>query len=316
MLAEGGHLPDSNLIIHIGLHKTGTTWLQRRVFADAAMGYVSTRNGQSNEATDAFVTVDPLAFDPDQARQRFQPLLDEARAKGLVPVISQERLSSDPSFGGYYFTDVIDRLLETFGSFRVLLTIREQRGMLLALYRQAVRSGGTYTLTQMIGTGDEPTGWAPTIRPEYLMYDRMIAHLSERVGRENVCVLPLELMRNDPKSYLERLGSFTGARATIEPEMEAENAGLSPLATRMSTVTNRFARPNPIGPEQSWRLKFLRSFYWRLDRVMPKAWSRRTNERWKRTIEERVRGLYADSNRRTAELTGFDLRSMGYDLGE
>jgi len=308
-------MSEKTLIIHIGLHKTGTTWLQRRVFADAAMGYVSTKNGQSNEATDAFVTCDPLAFDPDEARKRFQPLLDEAQTKGLVPVISQERLSSDPSFGGYYFTDVVDRLVRTFGSVKILLTIREQRGMLLALYRQAVRSGGTYTLTQMIGTGKEPTGWAPTIRPEYLMYDRMIEHLSERVGRENVCVLPLELMRSDPKGYLARLQAFTGAEATIEPKMEAENAGLSPLATRMSTVTNRIARPNPIGPEQSWRLRFLRSFYWRLDRVMPKSWSNATSERWKRTIEERVRGLYAESNRRTAQLTGFDLKSMGYDLG-
>lgn len=309
-------MSESNLVIHIGLHKTGTTWLQRRVFADAAMGYVSTENGQSNEATDAFVTCDPLAFDPDQARQRFQPLLDEASSKGLVPVISQERLSSDPSFGGYYFTDVVDRLVRTFCPVKVLLTIREQRGMLLALYRQAVRSGGTYTLTQMIGTGQEPIGWAPTIRPEYLMYDRMIEHLSERVGRENVCVLPLELMRSDPKGYLARLQAFTGAKATTLPKTEAENAGLSPLATRMSTVTNRVARPNPLGPEQSWRLKFLRSFYWRLDRLMPKAWSNATSDRWKRTIEERVRGLYADSNRRTAELTGFDLQSMGYDLGE
>ena len=98
--------------------------------------------------------------------------------------------------------------------------------------------------------------------------------------------------------------------------MEAENAGLSPLATRMSTVTNRIARPNPLGPEQSWRLKFLRSFYWRLDRVMPKSWSKGTSERWKQTIADRVRGYYAESNRRTAELTGFDLQSMGYDLGE
>ena len=91
---------------------------------------------------------------------------------------------------------------------------------------------------------------------------------------------------------------------------------ISPLATRMSTVTNRIARPNPLGPEQSWCLRFLRSFYWRLDRVMPKGWSKGTSDRWKQTIEDRVHGYYAQSNRRTAEVTGFDLRSMGYDLGE
>lgn len=307
-------MSDTKLVIHIGLHKTGTTWLQRRVFADERMGYLSlTPTGQSNEATDAFVTVDPLAFDPAAARHRFRPLLDGAQAKGLIPIISQERLSSDPSFGGYYFTDVVDRLVRTFGTFRVLLTIREQRGMLLALYRQAVRSGATHSLTQMIGTGTEPTGWAPTIRPEYLKYDRMIAHLSGRVGRENVCVLPLELMKSDAKDYLARLQAFTGANATAEPKMEPENAGLSPLATQISTFTNRFARPNPLGPGQSRRLKLLRSFYWQFDRVVPKSFSNSTNSAWKRTIESRVRGFYAESNRRTSELTGFDLGKMGYD---
>lgn len=309
-------MDSSELLIHLGLHKTGTTWLQRRLFADEAMGYLSlTPTGQSNDATDAFVTCDPLAFDPEAARERFRPLLETAASKGLVPVISQERLSSDPSFGGYYFTDVVDRLVRTFGTFKVLLTIREQRGMLLALYRQAVRSGSTYTLTQMIGTGSEPVGWAPTIRPEYLKYDRMIEHLSARVGRENVCVLPLELMKSDARDYLARLRKFTGASSDAAPKMEPENAGLSPLATRMSTFTNRFARPNPLGPQQSWRLKFFRSFYWQLDRIVPKSFSNSTNSAWKRTIESRVRGFYAESNRRTAELTGFDLKSMGYDLG-
>lgn len=308
-------MSEKQLVIHIGLHKTGTTWLQRRVFSDAKMGFVSTGNGQSNDATDAFITVDPLAFDADTARARFEPLLAEAKASNLVPVISQERLSSDPSFGGYYFTDVLDRLVDTFGEFKLLLTIREQRGMLLALYRQAIRSGGTYSLTQMIGTGNEPVGWKSTIRPEYLLYDRMIEHLRNRLGEDRVCVLPLELMRSDPKDYMQRLLAFTGADASIEPSMESENAGLSPLATRLSTITNRFSRPNPLGSDQSWRLKFMRRFYWWFDRFVPKGWSNGTTNRWKETIEQRVQGYYTDSNNRTAALTGFDLMSMGYDLG-
>lgn len=310
-------MPDKRLLIHIGLHKTGTTWLQRRIFADPEMGFLSlTKNGQSNEATDAFVTTDPLAFDPAQARARFEPLIREADERGLVPVISQERLSSDPSFGGYYFTDVLDRLTETFDDFRLLLTIREQQGMLLALYRQAIRSGGTYSLTQMIGTGEEPVGWKPTIRPEYLMYDRMIEYLRTRLGEDRVCVLPLELMRSDPSDYMRRLLDFTGASTTKEPGMEAENAGLSPLATRLSTLTNRFSRPNPLGPDQSWRLKLMRRFYWWFDRIVPKGWSNGTTKAWKSTIERRVGDMYANSNRRTSELTGFDLGSMGYDVGQ
>ncbi|GAB5495706.1 MAG: hypothetical protein Phyf2KO_07860 [Phycisphaerales bacterium] len=309
-------MPEKQLLIHIGLHKTGTTWLQRRVFADAEMGFLSTKNGQSNEATDAFVTVDPLAFDPAQARAAFEPMIHEAGERGLVPVISQERLSSDPSFGGYYFTDVIDRLIETFDDFRVLLTIREQQGMLLALYRQAIRSGGTYSLTQMIGTGEEPVGWKPTIRPEYLMYDRMIEHLRTKLGDERVCVLPLELMRSDPQNYMRRLLAFTGAETSKEPGMEAENAGLSPLATRLSTLTNRFSRPNPLGPDQSWRLKFMRRFYWWFDRIVPKGWSNGTTNHWKSTIERRVGEMYDASNRRTSELTGFNLGSMGYSVGQ
>ena len=303
------------LVIHIGLHKTGTTWLQRRVFADAEMGFLSTENGQSNAATDAFVTTDSLSFDPQKARAAFEPLLREARQRGLVPVISQERLSSDPSFGRYYFTETLDRLVKTFGEFKLLLTIREQKGMLLALYRQAVRSGETYSLEQMIGTGREPAGWTPAIRAEYLMYDRMIDYMHSRFGENRLCVLPLELMRSEPGVYLRKLLEFTGAEARAEPRMEAENAGLSPLATRLSTLTNRFARPNPLGPEQSCRLRLMRRLYWWFDRAVPRSWSNSTSRRWKASVEKRARGVYGSSNARAAELTGLDLKAMGYDCG-
>ena len=242
-------------------------------------------------------------------------MLEEAHERGLIPVISQERLSSDPSFGGYYFTDVLDRLIATFGQFRLLLTIREQKGMLLALYRQAVRSGATFSLRQAIGTGNEPTGWKPTIRPEYLLYDRMIGHVRERLGQERVCVLPLELMRRDPAQYLQRLQKFTGACGSSAPSMEAENAGYSPLATRVSGVLNRFARPNPLGPEQPIGVRVARRGMWWFDRVVPASLSKRTARRWREQIAERVGTMYQQSNRRTVELTGFALGEWGYDVG-
>ncbi|HED54110.1 MAG TPA: sulfotransferase family protein [Phycisphaerales bacterium] len=308
-------MSEDSLLIHIGLHKTGTTWLQRRVFSDPAMGYLSTPNGQSNEATDAFVTVDPLAFDADSALARFTPMLSEARQRGLVPVISQERLSSDPSFGGYYFTDVLDRLIETFGAFRLLLTIREQKGMLLALYRQAVRSGATFSLRQAIGTGDEPTGWKPTIRPEYLLYDRMIEHVRSRLGDDRVCVLPLELMRRDPERYMRELQAFSGAKSSVVPSMEAENAGYSPLATRVSTVVNRFAWPNPLGPEQPMSVRLARRGMWWFDRVVPMSLSQGVSRRWREQIAGRVGTMYQDSNRRTAAMIGYPLGEWGYDVG-
>jgi hypothetical protein len=48
--------------------------------------------------------------------------------------------------------------------------------------------------------------------------------------------------------------------------------------------------------------------------LTPKAYSKRVERRWRETIAELTDGRYDQSNRLTAEATGLDLASFGYDV--
>ncbi|MGP1271992.1 MAG: sulfotransferase family protein [Phycisphaerales bacterium] len=304
----------SELVVHVGYHKTGTTFLQRRVFGDRSLGFLAEPRGQSDLATQEFLTRDPLAFDAEASRRVFEPLLTEASSSGLVPVISQERLSANPRSGQYMFPLAFAQMLETFGRFRVLVTIREQRGMLLSLYRQLLRSGQPLTLTEAIGTGNEPPGWSSPIRPEYLRYDLLVSHVMERVGESSVLVLPMEWLREDPAAYMRRLFAFCGVPEDGAPVMESENEGLGALTATVLRRFSWFGRPNPISPRASGAMRLKRAIGYRLDRALPRSWSRGVEQRWREEIRQRVAGMYGESNRRLASLTGLDLARYGYDM--
>ena len=108
----------------------------------------------------SFVEVDPFAWSPSKARETFETGIRDAVERGLVPVLSAERLSGNPDSGGYDSVHVAEYLAATFPEARVLIVIREQADMLVSGYERYVRNGGPGTLRQY---GSPP--WAPRALP-------------------------------------------------------------------------------------------------------------------------------------------------------
>src|SRR5215218_14466 len=109
-------------LLHIGYHKTGTTFLQRRVFPEPGFSLVA----GAKALRPAFVVGDPFGFDPMLVRETFRPAIEKVRERDLVPVLSAERLSGNPHSGGYDSKQIAERLAATFPEARVLIVIREQ----------------------------------------------------------------------------------------------------------------------------------------------------------------------------------------------
>jgi hypothetical protein len=77
-------------LIHIGYHKTGSTWLQRRISSDTALGFAQV--SPRTKIDRAFIILNPFTFEPADIVERFADVLSQAE-HGAVPVISHERLS-------------------------------------------------------------------------------------------------------------------------------------------------------------------------------------------------------------------------------
>ena len=66
---------------------------------------------------------DPLAYDPQDARELYLPHLAAATAEGRTLVLSHERLSGYPSSGGYDRALIAERLNASFPEAKILIVL-------------------------------------------------------------------------------------------------------------------------------------------------------------------------------------------------
>jgi hypothetical protein len=78
----------------------------------------------------------PLEFDAAAVRGEFEPLLEEAKAADLTPVVSTGYLSGHTFSGGLRQQGDRERLWQVFPEARILIVIREQRSVIVSTYKQ------------------------------------------------------------------------------------------------------------------------------------------------------------------------------------
>lgn len=299
-------------LIHIGYHKTGTTWLQRHLFPSAANGFSMPLGPR---AIDRLVRgPGPWDFDPVRVRQQLLASFELACREKLMPVLSAEMLSGTPHSGGYDSREIADRLFELFPRGRIVVVIREQKEMIASTYRQYVRIGGGGSLRDYLVPPSD--GRIPLFRLDHFAYDRLIEYYLGCFG-DNVLVLPYEDFRRDPAGFVGRLAAFCGRTiGTDLPYSQRVNDGpsalvvgvqrrLNPLSARRRTSVN--PHPARVGLVEP-----VISAVHALDRRVPQRVKRQAAERLRLQVGRLVGTRYADSNARTAQLTGIDLGSLGY----
>lgn len=301
-------------VIHIGYHKTGTTWLQRKLFASAELGYRRIR--LTLDGRDLYWAHD-FDFDAARCRAEMAPKLERCEREGLIPVISMMRLSGNPHSGGYDSRTLADRIAAVFPRARVIIVIREQRSMILSTYAQYVKMGGACSLVHYLNPPDDSR--RPGFRFEHLRYDRLIAHYQERFGEERVLVEGYECFRDDPQAFAERVAAFAGGKAPPPESASAVlNRSLGPVALSLLRWLNPLVNPDSLNGWSPWAIPWLdkpaRLLVDGIDRLTPRSLRDGVAQRWRETIEAETRGRYEESNLRTVSLTGLDLERHGYRL--
>ncbi len=103
-------MSDYPLLIHIGYPKAGSSWLQHEVFKQEEIGFTAPwgiynqipGSGGSHEAAEQFIVANAFRFSAESAYKVFEPQLQEAMEKGLVPVLSWEALIGHQVRGQYW----------------------------------------------------------------------------------------------------------------------------------------------------------------------------------------------------------------------
>ncbi len=300
------------VLIHPGFHKTATTWLQEAVFSNQK--YFNSL--ASHDEVDAHV-VRPhdLVFDPAGLKAL---VADRVRmgSANTADVLSSEILSGNILLGSRDSVTIANRLANAVPDAKIVFTVRSQKPITKSIYVQYLKRGGRLPLEQFLGYAPPPGySW---FDPATLEFDRLVATYAELYGKQNILVLPQELLRNRKQEYLQHLFHFAGIAEmpTISELEQASARGVSPRASGLPLIrfANRLRQttfnpaPKPSTEKIGGAIQAL-GYRWRVGNVAAEA-------RMKSVIHAVLADRYRASNARLQEYTSVDLRELGYDMPE
>lgn len=302
------------MLIHVGLHKCASTWLQSQLFDYPQRGFHSPWGRLPGHAVTEFVTVDPLLFDPSNARRRLEEAARPAPVASVVTVLSHEALSSRPHHGQLYAPIVAERLRDTFPEAKLLMIFREQRALIRSLYVEHVRNGGRTTLDEFMGRGDEPPGFQPMCRLSFFEFDRLVTMYEDVFGAGRVLALPMEMLSHDADAFLRSICDFAGVGVPEVPASTKLNVGWGPLTTEFARRLNGLLRKSTLRPGHDLTSRAKRRMLNAVDTRLLSGLQNRYKERQRAHIARRIDGHYAESNRRLSGKLSLDLGSFGYQV--
>jgi hypothetical protein len=131
-----------------------------------------------------------------------------------------------------------------------------------------------------------------------------------------VLVLPYEMLRDQPRTFLKRLGDFAGAATAADSRFEPVNASLSALSLAFKRQANRWVVRDPLNPSPPFEIEGANQRLLELcaaaDPKLPSSLRKRSERRLRNISRDIVGDRYAESNAATSRLTNMDLHSYGY----
>jgi len=305
----------AKILIHIGYHKTATTWLQQVLFNNTQNGfYTPWGRGQ---ITNDFVKSDALTFDSLACRAKYDHGISKADTNDLVATISHERLSGYPATGGFDSKLIADRLFASFGDAIVLIIIREQKNIIRSWYAQYIKDGGSMPLKRFLDQPQENLFRAPLFSRKFYQYDALINYYQKLFTIDRVLVLPFEMLAIDPANFVERVVGFSGMEKVPSVSVESYNQGRGVLRSIVGRYANRLFSLNQLNScaivNWPWMNQKMWGFGAFLSRLTPSLIEDNLERRTRGYIKDYVADYYRESNNKTSDLIDIDLRAFNYD---
>ncbi|SDF51943.1 Sulfotransferase family protein [Limimonas halophila] len=240
-------------IVHIGYHKTATTWLQTHFFP-AVRNY---RHAGKAALESAILNEHALAYDPADARARLLRGGTDPVQGGTTPanvILSHEAFSGTPHLGGFqgfYSTGMAERLRATLPDARIVVVLRNQLESIPATYKQYVRVGGTHGIERYLygpnlhGMAIDKPRKMPGFSFEHFNYDRLIGFYEELFGHDRVFVFLYEAFKADPRAFLRDMAERLGLDVDVDALPDtAENVALGRATLTLTRLLNHFTARN------------------------------------------------------------------------
>ena len=314
-------LSDKNIVLHVGLHKTGTSYLQRHVFPHLPQTrfvyprhYVPEDQNPITEFAYRMFHVNPTLLDTTDEKQKIDAFIEGLSQPNVL-------ISSEDFFGFYFENYLTHRsnsalLKAVFPAAKVVMVTRRQDKWLESAYKQTLHGGFSTSVNRFLNYknstfGDYNVGvyQGPNVGVKDLNWAGFVQYYQQLFGAQNVLVLPYELFVENPNLFLEKFYAFSGLPEFYPEQKEQTNRGYSLLSGTVARVVNKL----PMTLKRD------------LKQVVPRSWHpgeimRKTVDKWfyirkdfiGATLAAQIMSLHSENNKKLAEVTGLDLQQYGY----
>lgn len=307
-------------IVHVGYHKTATTWFQRRLYP-LVNNY---RYIQPVAVRNAFLYEHAFVFDPQAVRERLG--LDG----GLPSILCEEELSGNFQTGGHLGAlskDIAERIYRVLPEARIVIFIRNQLDMIASAYAQYIRRGGTHGPGRFLFPAryrkglQQYNGWKPYTKPlfffDHFAYLGLLRHYRALFGDENVHVFAYESFREDASAFLAGYTAQLGMKLDLgQVEFGALNSSYRHRTLHLARILHHLTYRNDV-IDKSCTVPLLRfkRLQRQLDRFNASRFAGRmlsARELLGSDIVAFIQEHFAESNRQLADETGLPLAAYGY----
>jgi hypothetical protein len=274
------------VILHIGMHKTASTWLQSYYFNmfEGAELIPNKMPPWKTECLKYLIKTRELDYDP-AVTLRF--IDNEFHEKNKI-ILSSERLSGHPASGIEEGIQLCRKLYKTFPHAKVVVVIRNQVDIIDSIYRQLVREGIKDSVENFLDNDWWKTSYFDL---QNYKYSSLILAYYKRFGEENVKVMFYEDFRKNKGEFVNELNDFFGVNINISKtksnkvrnarlnyislimvrylnylrKTEFNRGGLCGVSMNMNSLVEylsylfRFIKDRPVFTDK--KIEFLRDYY-------------------------------------------------------
>ena len=327
-------------LIHIGFHKTATTFLQKNIFSSSEYKFYPITDSKHRhdqpkvfdtklsvksfagyffaESHDGFF-LSPYENRTEEIHKEVEIFLKKINYDSeKICVLSNERLCGAPHSGFYDSKSICDRIYDAFPNAKILITIREQKSMIKSLYFQYIVEGGTKNISKYL-TQKYNNYATSAFRASDLKYDALVGYYINTFGKSNVLTLPYEMLQNQSEDFFDRLYTFVDIDKPPIDLAKLEKANVTSSRYARFKMRHLFRLFNPyISVDSLFPNKIifasLRIVANLISIVLPKSLDLAFQKKIESESEAYCIGKYEKSNKKLQQLINLDLENYKYSV--
>ncbi len=284
--------------IHIGFHKTGSTWLQLNgLLNHTFVNFLNKPNSHTESClVNEFIGISNFDFDILNFKNKFikSLQLDNSLDVNKPRIISEENLSGN-IYNGLNAKLLADRIYDTFGQVKIIIVLRNQLSYIISAYNNYLRHGGSLNLKYFLSDLNTPI----LLKNEKLYYHKIVSYYQKLFGKKNVKILLYEQFKENQYGFMKEFSLFVGVEPYEIINFKKTNASFSYPISNMVRLANGIT---------GRRNRYINKF----GLIFSKFIKLKININ--RYLDDETLHSFVVSNRKLQTIIDVDLREYGYLL--